>query len=142
MSPVSIALRLLLSLCLVLNGVGTALAGVHVPMFHEAPEAAMLPATATRAELPCHGYQAAQAAAPSDVASIPSGRMAAEPESPVGDDCCAPGSCQCACIHLAQAMLPPPAPAATVLVPARSTRPLPPGRAAPPLPHLIRPPIA
>lgn len=143
MSLASVALRLLLSLCLVLNGLGTVMAAGHVPMFHEAPTMKPGPTTALAGDTvaPCHGQEAAQPAR-ADTPSAPPGphHGAAEPDPSVSD-CCGFGTCQCACLHLAQAVLPLPAPAALTLVHALSLRPLPLGRAAPALPHLIRPPI-
>lgn len=137
-------MRLLLSLCLILNGVGTAMASVHAPMFHEGSPTAAAPTMATDAGQPCHEQPHAGATVAQAPAVHPAGHAPAdvpgEPASP-DTDCCQSGTCVCTCMHVAHAMLPPLPPAAAAAVHARSSRPLPPGHAAPALPHLIRPPI-
>lgn len=141
MSPVSVALHLLLSLCLILNGIGAAAASAHAPMFHEASPATAAPAMAADVGPSCHDQLHTGAAMVQEPALHPAGHAPTEPASPDSTDCCQSGTCVCACMHLAHAMSPPPPPAAAAIVQARSSRPLSPGHAAPALPHLTRPPI-
>lgn len=126
----SLLLRLMLAFALVLNGATPALAGSHAP--------ASAPTTAAAADdaheqAPCHAMADALAQSPVDEGGDP-----AAPSSP---DCCGPGACQCACVHLSQAVLP------VVTTPTNEAtgpghvRPADTLRAAPALPHLIRPPI-
>lgn len=140
MSFGSLLLRLLLSLCLVLDGTAAA-AIAHLPMGHDAAAASMpAPPTASTAavmaDMPCHGHDAASSTTPTSATSLTA-------PDPAGSspDCCESGACRCACMHVAQVVVPSLAWAAATPGHARSVRPLLPGHTAPPLPHPIRPPI-
>jgi hypothetical protein len=108
-----LVLRLLLSLLLVLNGIGSAVAGVRMALPVEAPAQAAM--DAADGEPPCH--QAA-IADPMQPASMP---MPAGGDHPHGDgDCCASGACtaagcDCPCVALAATL--PPLPALPMLLP-------------------------
>jgi hypothetical protein len=118
----AVLLRVLLSLALVLNGIGSAVAAVHAHAGHAGHEHA--PAMAMADGAPCH-----------DQAPLP----------PAADDgagdCCHGARCHCACT----------APGATVAAIAWLPQPQPPvapathrleaGHRAPALAHPIRPPI-
>ena len=143
MSFGSILLRLLLSLCLVLNGTGTAAASAHLPM--KAIETAATAERTAGHAMPCHGGSHDMATMPpkqppaGDSAtndSTPSAKSGHGKHSP---DCCKSGTCRCACVHIAQAGVPTRLPA--VLAHGPSVRALALGHTAPALPHPIRPPI-
>lgn len=100
-----IALRLLLAFCLVLNGIGTAVAAVSMPaMVGGASHASM--AMPDPDPPPAHAYDHAEhfpaAKALSDDPHAPS---SVHP-SDCDQDCCAQGTCSCPCVQLAQAALP------------------------------------
>jgi len=140
----SVLLRGFLSLSLILNGSGYAVASMQTNMGHTGSMAAsqavaLQPGAA--AESPCHSKQHNASA----VVSIEV-RDAVQDHSAAKDgsgslDCCKSGSCQCACVHQIQAAIP-----ASILLHdmpehASGVHSLKPGHASPPLPHLIRPPI-
>jgi hypothetical protein len=151
MSIGSVLLRLLLSLCLVLNGTAAAAASAQLPMAqHTNPATAEAAHQGTSTEaMPCHGHHDAMAAAmPGDASmhGIPMQHAPAantpQPTKPKHTpDCCKSGTCRCACVHIAQVGVP------ALRIPdvapdhQRSVRALAPGHAAPALPHPIRPPI-
>ena len=135
-----LVLRLLLSLLLVLNGIGSAVAGVRMalPVASHA-EAAMV---AADAEPPCHQDSMGDAMRP------PSMPMPSGGDHPHGDgDCCASGACtaagcDCPCVALAATL--PPLPALPMLLPASLPPPLlrVPPHPSPPRHDPDRPPIA
>jgi hypothetical protein len=126
----SLALRVLLSLCLLVNGTASA-------MMHAAPSAESAPQAAAEQALaetmpPCHDTGTTQ----TDMAPDP----AAPAHDPSAPDCCASGACRCASVHFAP------------LVPAfmlgavergdeRGAQRVRRGHASPVLAHPIRPPI-
>ncbi len=137
-----IALRLLLALCLILNGIGNAAAIGSVPVMSALPgmsddsvpqmtgsQNQSVHADCGQAE---HGATVADLAPPSPPADHP---------ADCGKDCCAHGTCACPCMHLAQAVLLemaslPPSPRGMTLV---ATLAL--GHSTPVPLELIRPPI-
>ncbi|GAB3099687.1 CopL family metal-binding regulatory protein [Lysobacter terrae] len=151
MSIGSVLLRLLLSLCLVLNGTGAAAASAHMPMQHESAPLgteATTSASASADAMPCHGghHEAAAMQSPADPMAMghASHDKASKPDhSRPGHtpDCCKSGTCRCACVHVAQVGVPAMLLPAAVPAHERSVRTLTLGHAAPALPHPIRPPI-
>jgi hypothetical protein len=119
MSPTPLLLRVLLSLALVLNGIGSAIAAVHLPAGHD-----LAPATALPDAAPCHD--------PAPVTPADG-----------GDDgtCCDGARCDCACTVAGTTV------ATGVVLPfptrpvALATHRLDAGHRAPALAHPIRPPI-
>lgn len=141
MSAWSILLRIVISLALTLNGMASALA--FAPM---AEMSAFIDAPSVTSELagteamPCHG--GAEQSADGSAASISIAGVdlvSTGEQQPL--DCCDSGLCHCACQHAVHAALL----TAVLAMPATehgfSFRLLSLGRAAPVLPHLIRPPI-
>ena len=133
-------LRLLLALCLILNGLGNAMAAAAMPVMGAGSANAtmsMLPAEPQSAS-PCdHGAgDKVMPAAPLASAASP----AIHPAD-CGQECCTQGACSCACMHLAQAALLgiPMLPVSHGLT--RMAVEFPTGHATPVLLQLIRPPI-
>ena len=133
-------LRLLLALCLILNGLGNAMAAAAMPVMGAGSANATmstLPAELQSA-IPCdHGARGEATPA----ALLASATSPAMHPADCGQECCAQGACSCACMHLAQAAL-----LDTPVLPvytgrARMAAAFPPGHATPVLLHLIRPPI-
>lgn len=141
MSVRAILLRVLLSVALVLNGATGAAAAVHMQMPHEdgqilAPLVVEPPGLSS-ADMPCH-QQATETSGEAPLAAVDPAPSEPKHSTP---DCCKSSSCNCVCMHAAQA---PPAPMfiQTSLVDhSLSVGPLLPGHPSPALPHLIRPPI-
>ncbi len=144
MSVWSLLLRVLLTVGLILNGSGNAVASAHMQMPHmsiagAAPLAAANPVAT--AEPSCHepGHGAVSVAetqrpdAATDAMPVTS-----EHPSP---DCCKSEACSCACVHQAQAAVPAVALQQAVIEHVSSVRPMKSGHDSPALPHLIRPPI-
>ncbi|WP_140908517.1 CopL family metal-binding regulatory protein [Cognatiluteimonas lumbrici] len=127
LSPL-VLFRLLLSVALVLNGIGGAMAAtrMHVEQASTAEQVRM-PASAG---IPCHDEQGAA-----------EGDAGAPHEESPAPDCCKSGLCACACAHVSQVPLP--ALPSTELVAGRdlAVAHMSLGHATPALPHLIRPPI-
>lgn len=129
-------LRFLLALALAVNGVGNAIAAVH--MLPPANDASTVAHTALAADAggspPCH--EAAGSAHPD-----PGAAASGDTESTThGKGCCAQGSCQCNCMHghgvaMVTRLDPTTVEPAQVACGVRSAH------ATPALPHLIRPPI-
>lgn len=142
MSVRAILLRVLLSVALVLNGATGAAAAVHMQMPQQedqahAPRVAESPESSS-ADMPCHQQQATGVSGKAPLAAADSVTPKPKHSTP---DCCKSSSCNCVCMHAAQA---PPAPMfiQTLLVDhSLSIGPLLPGHPSPALPHLIRPPI-
>src|SRR3546814_7862450 len=94
-------LRVLVSIALILNATGGAVAGTRVHV-DQVPTVEHASHHAASTGIPCHESRTAQTAAdtppaPSD--SLPSGK------APV-PDCCQSGACTCACAHVAAVALP------------------------------------
>ena len=143
MPVLSTLLRLTLSAILVLNGVGTALAGTRMQLEHgmHARHAAQAtePVVDAKAERPCHHQHAA--AAPAQVEAPVAPTATPEKSKTPAPDCCKSGSCGCACMYTV---------AGVVVIPLLHAVPGPhaamtwaetSGHRPPSLPHLIRPPI-
>jgi len=147
MNPWSTLLRLALIAILVLNGAGAAAASVTMMQAATSPGIAaqadtMQQPSAMRAGMPCHDMaQMTDRAVPADTAMHASDYASRDKSSPAKPDCCKSGSCQCACVHAAQAALPAML-ALTLLSPhSEVSHPMRAGHADPALPHLVRPPI-
>ena len=130
-------LRVVLSIALVLNGIGGAVAAtrMHADQI-SAAEHTSSPKPANTA-MPCHQHQLSQAAdGHTSAQSAP-----AAPEKSQLPDCCESGICACACAHATQVVLLAPPGTVPILNRNLTVKPLPLAHAAPALPHLIRPPI-
>jgi hypothetical protein len=132
----SAILRILLSLVLVLNGIGGAMAAARMQLAPASHEHETGSRDMAGTDMPCHQQDAA--AHPDH--AMPSGDRVPE-KAPAVPDCCKGAACTCACMCIAQAgLLAPALPAlrwANLPVVKRLTS----GHAAPALPHLVRPPI-
>ena len=134
------ALRLLLAVCLVLNGIGNAMAAVAMPAMAGGASHALL-------AMPDSDPQSADAC---DDAERPAVAKAASLHHPAPStahpadcdlDCCAQGACSCPCVQLAQAALPDLHVSSAPPGCARGVATLDLGHATPLLLSLIRPPI-
>lgn len=129
-------LRVLLSIALILNGIGGAVAATRMATGPASAEAMARAAEAPRVtDMPCHPHHGVPAS---------HGPGAGEPASPVkvpGPDCCKTGACTCACAQVAQVALSAFRLAAPVLEQSPAPRRLSLAYATPALPPLIRPPI-
>ena len=124
MRPFPLLLRLLLCLAILANGIASAQAGVRMLGAHAAPVAVQAAAEAASS---CH--ETADAVAPD------------APSAHERGDCCRDGGCDCTCpVPLFEALLVPVLAGPPVATQATAPR-APARRAAPRLPHLIRPPI-
>jgi len=141
MSTVSaVLLRILLSLALVLNGIGSAAASVQMAGGMMSPESHSLRVVASEGgDSSCPEHHAAAVAHGADqVVSHPSPAKDGHHPSP---DCCKASTCRCACVHACASVL-----VASVHAPVIPSHdlgviPMVDGRPSPTLPHLIRPPI-
>lgn len=131
-------LRVVLSVALILNGIGGAVAGARMQAGQLAAPTAAPPAEATgSAEMSCHAHSGPQS-------SVHQASKAGSPASPGKvpvPDCCKSGVCACACAHVAQIALSTLQVTAPVLEHGLAVRRLSLTYATPALPHLIRPPI-
>lgn len=143
MVRLALLVRVLLSLSLILNGSGYAVAATHMQM--AIPASTPQPARdhATTAEPPCpqHHRDAAPASTSVSVAPVDAVSRTAPVKSNPPLDCCESGACLCPCVHQAQATIPAMAFHAPMIEHVGVVHPLMPGHATPALPHLIRPPI-
>jgi len=139
-----VLLHVLLSLALVANGIGAAMASAHAGCVHSATAAALSVVESSEApavaEPPCHGDMVPETASPMHGTTHASLTGDASSADHPGDDDC-DGACDCDCTAHCQAALMPP----TLLLHA-STRIAHPNapvydHAAPALPHPVRPPI-
>src|SRR5262245_25310747 len=96
----SLAIRVVLSLCLVLNGLGTAHARVH-PSDRSSLHA-QAQAAAAVASAPCHGTHATNVT-PKPVASHPTATL--EETGAPAHDCCHLAGCDGQCLHHAPAAM-------------------------------------
>ena len=143
----SLLLHALLTLALVANGIGAAMASTQAGCVHSATAVALSVVESSVAEPPCHGDMAPEATSPMQHAahaSLPGDAPSTGDASSTdghGDDGNCGNACDCACKAHGQAALMP----ATLLLRA-STRiahadtPVY-DHAAPALPHPVRPPI-
>ena len=99
-----VALRLLLAVCLILTGMGNAMAAVAMPFMSALPHQARLVTTDVEAlpdTAPCgHDKSAATVVEQAPTSTPPAGHPA-----DCDKDCCAKGTCACACVNLAQAAI-------------------------------------
>lgn len=139
MPMLPLLLRVLLSLSLILNSSGYAMASAHMSVGHQdSVSATGQPAAdpADSAQPPCHQHDEAAEQAP----GIPPDTAAVDSDSP-SPDCCKSGACRCACVQHVPATIPVHALGEAAMEHAAIVLPLTLGHAAPALPDLIRPPI-
>ena len=99
-----VALRLLLAVCLILNGMGNAMAAVAMPFMSALPHQARLVTTDVEAlpdTAPCGHDKSAATVVEQDP---PAGPAAGHPAD-CDKDCCARGTCACPCVNVAQAAI-------------------------------------
>lgn len=132
----SIILRVLLSLCLVLNGAGTAVAAVQMEAASIATGAMASDAMASTAgaDVACHDQGMVSDASQHGVME--------HDGSSTPSDCCKYGACQCACAQYAQVTIALFAPEGSIGVTCIALHALADGRPAPVPDALLRPPIA
>lgn len=124
-------LRILLSLTLVLNGIGSAMAATRMQLTTAPAQKAEATMPDTKAGMPCH-----------EQGAMGAGKSHGQPqEAPAVPDCCKGGACACACTSVAQAVVLTPSLPTPVWAHAPLTKRLSLGHLDPALPHLIRPPI-
>lgn len=143
MSPFAILLRVLLSISLVLNGMGTAVAATRMLVDHAATSVArtVVATTEVVATLPCeqhHGMAAAVSEGPAPIAAADTGAVKTKHPTP---DCCKSGKCGCACLQATPAALLVMSLPQAVIARGAGVRAMKPEHASPALPQLIRPPI-
>lgn len=140
----AILLRVLLSISLILNGSGYAMAATHMQMGHGGAAASVAepeaPDSVSAAEAPCQQHHSGASGPVAQLSDTTSDTAAVKSEHP-SPDCCKSGACRCACVHQAQVAIPADSLDGAVIEHAGVMHPLKPGHAAPALPHLIRPPI-
>ncbi len=146
----SVFLHVVLCIALILNGSVPAMAhgGHGESKSSSATSGAVKPDVETthHAAPKQHGCHD-EAASVSHVDAASSDQAAAPGHAPCskdgGGDCCKQGTCGGSCAqHCAASLLPPSTPRAASLPSADSARKIAIGHHAPPLPHLIRPPLA
>ena len=137
-----VAVRLFLALCLVLNGIGNAMAAVAMPaMLHGSAHAAMsMPQASPQPASACDAHHAPDdGATRSAPVEIPP--SATQHPGACDKDCCAQGSCSCPCMQIGQAALLDIPVLTAVPGSAAMADTLPVGHPTPNLLNLIRPPI-
>ncbi|MCP3050702.1 CopL family metal-binding regulatory protein [Xanthomonas euvesicatoria pv. allii] len=141
MSFPAILLRVLLSLALILNGMGSAVAAVAMPMAsgQGAAEHATQALASASDRSACHGHHGAAAStdAPPAKHLAPSDDTGRHP----APDCCKSSMCRCTGVHACASLLAASIQTPMILPPDPGMAPLAQGRPSPALPHLIRPPI-
>jgi hypothetical protein len=148
MSMLSALLRLTLSAVLILNGVGTAVAGTRMHLEHarhightSQPVAAQ-PMANAQAEPPCHHHGhdgVAPVSTPVEDRGVATN--ATEKSKTPAPDCCKSASCGCACMYATAGIVVTPLPHAVFNLHAAIAWTEASGHRPPSLPHLIRPPI-
>lgn len=151
MSVRSILLRLLLSVGLILNGSGYAVASAHMQMddsmqagsMQAGTSSTLVASAALAAETPCPthhlmGMQSMSTESPTVHGAANTTSLKSGHPSP---DCCKSGACRCACVHQCQAAVPAVAFQLAVIEKVGNVRPMQSGHESPAVPHLIRPPI-
>jgi hypothetical protein len=148
MSFISTLLRLTLSAVLILNGVGTAVAGTRMHLEHarhigHTSQAVAAQAMANdQAVPPCHHHGhdgVAPVSAPVDDRGVATN--ATEKSKTPAPDCCKSASCGCACMYATAGIVVTPLPHAVFNLHAAIAWTEASGHRPPSLPHLIRPPI-
>ena len=143
MSPFAILLRVLLSLSLILNGTGTAMAAPRMLIDHAATSATKpVEATANVATAaPCHHHAGMAANAHEASAGIADGANKAVKSQQPASDCCKSGICGCACLQATPAVVAAVSLPAAVVGRDAGAWVIMPKHASPALAHLIRRPI-
>lgn len=138
MSFSSVLSRVVLSLVLVFNGASGAAASVHLNHVGIAGVAVGPEREVVRAPEagPCDEHQQTATVA----VEAPAAALQSHAGHPAAD-CCEGGTCQCACVHHAQAAILEVAFDTTAIAHADSGPAMVLGHVPPTLPHLIRPPI-
>ena len=98
-----IVLRLLLALCLILNGIGNAAAAGAMPAISGMSDDAVMQMTDSQNQS-VHA-ECGQAESGPTVADLTPPSPPAGHPADCGKDCCELGTCTCPCMHLAQAAL-------------------------------------
>jgi hypothetical protein len=149
MSAWSILLRMLLSVALILNGSGYAAASTHKSKDAASSHEMHLMAQEGTTPPPCHGDHASMMVphhhgaeqtmdhSPDSAKSHSAKTHPSESHS----DCCKSGACRCVCNHASTAAIAMMFIRDALIARSGASRPLKPGRPAPALPNLIRPPI-
>lgn len=142
MSFLSSLLRLTLSALLILNGIGTAVAGVRMEAGHPGHGTQVgQVVTDAQAEPPCHHHHARAAAASAQMAEHGAATNVVEKSKTLRPDCCKSANCACACTFaaagIAMSPLPPDGFSGHAAIVWTETS----GHRSPSLSHLIRPPI-
>lgn len=140
-----LALHVLLSLALVANGIGAAMASAHAGCAHSATAVALSVVESSvdkpsADEPPCHGDMAPEAASP--ILDGDHANLLADAHGD-GDDCgsACENACDCACTAHAQAALMPPRLLLHASARIAHAETFAYAYAAPALPHPVRPPI-
>ena len=138
MTPSAALLRVLLSLILILNGIGGAFAGAEMQLQHAPPNQ---PTVATEATADVHAGmpECDQGTKQTQPAPTAIDRASLDQAVPA---CCENMVCDCACAQHGSAIVPVSRIALPMLGHASDLHPLTVGHAAPALPSLIRPPIS
>jgi hypothetical protein len=137
MSLWPVLLRVLLSVALILNGSAYAVASAHLSNAFAVPQQHPLAHERMNQSL-CHDDQAATLATHEHDAME---HEPGSPESPSHPDCCESGACRCVCTQAATVAVAMVFARDALIARSNPSRPLKPGRPAPALRHLIRPPI-
>lgn len=145
MSASALLLRLLLCVILILNGSGAAFAATGMELAHRAGAGAhgavasthtnMADEASTGEQRPCHG----SAPGPDPEPTQPASKHAVSDDRPADGDCCP--SSHCACLQHLTATMPQFVIRPAVIAKAASDRAISRAHTAPPILHLIRPPI-
>ena len=132
------ALRLLLAFCLILNGIGNAMAAVSMPAMLDGPaHVAMSMAEASPQLASACDHATDNGASRSAPVELPP--SATQHPADCDKDCCAQGSCTCPCMQIGQAALLDLSVLTAVPGGATMATTLPVGHATPALLNLIRP---
>jgi hypothetical protein len=147
MSMLSALLRLTLSAVLILNGVGTAVAGTRMHLEHakqigHTSQSVTEPMANAQVEPPCHQHgHDGVAPVPPPVEELGVATNPTEKSKTPAPDCCKSASCGCACMHAAAGVVVSSLPHAVFNLHAAIAWTEASGHRPPALPHLIRPPI-
>lgn len=141
MSVAAVLLRLLLSLAIVLNGAGNAMASVPMqggamPLHYGQQD----DRAGTAASAHCAGHEMTMPAALAN--AVDGSGQAPDRSEQSMPDCCKSSACRCACAHACSSLMPAAAQAFAMIAHEMSIGAMSIGYRAPALPHLIRPPIA
>lgn len=142
MSFPAFLLRIALISILVLNGVTSAFASVHMHMSESIPAQARLATAETDASKTSHcaGHGDHMAATEQQTDAASAATTSNNGDDPPVPDCCKK-RCDCACVHACATAVPVATQTAFAIPHDLSTRFMALGHPSPALPHLIRPPI-